>query len=61
LTDDIAEWDAAYVLGALSPRDRDAYRAFLAGHPERAEAVRGLAEFVGMLDVLSRDEAVALI
>ena len=59
--DDIADWDAAYVLGALSREDRQIYEAFLAANPERAAALDELAGLPGMLNVLSRDEAVALI
>ena len=60
MTDDIAEWDAAYVLGALSLEDRHTYEAYLAANPERAAALTELAGLPGILNVLSRDEAVAL-
>jgi anti-sigma factor RsiW len=59
--DDIAEWDAAYVLGALSRQDRAIYGAFLADNPERTAALDDLAGLLGRLSLLSRDEAVALI
>ena len=59
--DDIAEWDAAYVLGALSRQDRRIYEAFLAANPERTAALDELAGLLGRLNVLSRDEALALI
>jgi anti-sigma factor RsiW len=59
--DDIADWDAAYVVGALSEEDRCAFDSFLAANPERAAAVTELADVLGVLDVLSRDEALALI
>ncbi len=59
--DDIADWDAAYVLGALSEEDRCAYEAYLAANPGRAVAVTELADLLGVLFVLSRDEALALI
>ena len=58
---DIADWDAAYVLGALSREDRHIYEAFLAANPERAAALDELAGLPGRLNVLSRDEALALI
>ncbi|KUI08323.1 hypothetical protein AU191_11510 [Mycolicibacterium acapulense] len=58
---DLAEWDAAYVLGALSPEDRRAYEDYLAANPARAAEVAGLAEMPAMLAALSREEAAALI
>lgn len=62
MTDDhIAEWDAAYVLGALSRQDRSIYEAFLAANSERTAALGELAGLLGRLSVLSRDEALALI
>ena len=60
MTDDIADWDAAYVLGALSLDDWHTYEAYLAANPERATALTELAGLPGILNVLSRDEAVAL-
>jgi anti-sigma factor RsiW len=59
--DDIAEWDAAYVLGALSRQDRYIYEAFLAANPECTAALDELAGLLGRLNVLSRDEALTLI
>lgn len=61
IDDDIADWDAAYVVGALSEEDRHAFEAYLAANPERGVAVNELADLLGVLDVLSRDEALALI
>jgi hypothetical protein len=60
LSDDIYCWDAAYVLGALSRRDRRTYEEFLAANPERAAALTELAGMPGILKLLSRSEAVAL-
>ena len=60
MTDDIAEWDAAYVLGALSLGDRHTYEDYLAANPERAAALTELAGLPGILNVLSCDEAIAL-
>jgi hypothetical protein len=60
MTDDIAEWDAAYILGALSQDDRHVYESFLAANPQHAAEVTELAGLPGILNVLSRDEAVAL-
>jgi hypothetical protein len=59
--DGIAEWDAAYVLGALSRDDRHVYQIYLTENPARAAALTELAGLPGILNVLSRDEAVALI
>ncbi len=58
--DNLAEWDAAYVLGALSLEDRRTYEDYLAANPARAAELTGLAGMPGILSVLSRDEAVAL-
>ena len=58
--DDLAEWDAAYVLGALSLEDRRAYESYLAENPPRAAELTELAGLPGILNALSRDEAVAL-
>jgi anti-sigma factor RsiW len=59
--DDIADWDAAFVLGALSRQDQSTYEAFLAANPERAAALDELAGLLGRLNLLSRGEALALI
>ena len=53
MIDDVAVWDAAYVLGALSREDRHAYEAYLASNHERAEALTELAGLPGILDRLS--------
>ncbi|MCT7660379.1 hypothetical protein [Mycobacterium deserti] len=58
--DNLAEWDAAYVLGALSLEDRRAYEDYLAANPSRASELTELAGMPAILDALSRDEAVAL-
>lgn len=47
--DEFADWDAAYVLGALSTADRAAYEQHLNGCAECAQAVRGLAVIPGLL------------
>ena len=59
--DDVADWDAAYILGALSREDRHIYEAFLAANPERVAALDELAGLPARLSVLSRYEALALI
>ncbi len=58
--DDLAEWDAAYILGALSLEDRRTYENYLAANPGRAAELTDLAGMPGILNALSRDEAVAL-
>jgi hypothetical protein len=58
--DDLAEWDAAYVLGALNLEDRRTFEDYLAANPDRSAEVTELAEMPDILSVLSRDEAVAL-
>ena len=58
--DDLAEWDAAYVLGALSLEDRRTYENYLAANPARAAELTDLAGMPGILNALSRDEAVGL-
>src|SRR5690348_4376999 len=58
--DDLAEWDAAYVLGALSLEDRRTYEDYLAEHPARAAELTEFAGMPGILNALSREEALAL-
>lgn len=50
-TDPFAEDDGAYVMGALSPTERRAFEAHLAGCPRCAESV---AELSGMTTLLDR-------
>ena len=56
-----AEWDAAYLLGALSPVDRRAYEEHLASCQVCSSALRELAGVPGLLGALPRDEALALL
>jgi hypothetical protein len=58
--DGIAHWDAAYVLGALSPHERLQYEKYLADHPDRAVALTEFAGLPGILNALTPEEAVAL-
>ncbi|MBB3663601.1 hypothetical protein FB384_002505 [Prauserella sediminis] len=44
-----AEWDAAYVLGALTPTDRRAYEEHMERCPLCRDAVNGLASMPGLL------------
>jgi hypothetical protein len=57
---DIATWDAAYVLGALSAQDRLEYEDFLADNPQAAEGLTEFAGLPGILNALSPEEALAL-
>ena len=59
--DNLAEWDAAYVLGALSVDERLEYERYLAANPARAAELTDLAGLPGVLNALTRDEAAALI
>ncbi|MDF2581410.1 MAG: hypothetical protein K0R33_53 [Mycobacterium sp.] len=54
----MAEWDAAYLLGALTAEEAAEYERYLAGLPERADP---LGDIPAILDVLSAEEALALI
>ncbi|OIJ28215.1 zf-HC2 domain-containing protein [Nocardioides luteus] len=56
-----AEWDASYVLGALSPSDRRAYERHLTGCALCRDAVAELAGMPGLLGALSREEAEELL
>jgi hypothetical protein len=58
--DDVAEWDAAYVLGALNLEDRRTFENYLAANPERNAELDEIAAMPDILSVLSRDEALAL-
>lgn len=59
--DNVSEWDAAYILGALTPEERSEYEQFLTAEPARAAALVEFAEIPAILDVLPREEALALI
>jgi len=58
--DQYRDWDAAYVLGALSADDRRAFERHLANCPDCTRAVAELAGMPGILSVLSAEHAVAL-
>jgi hypothetical protein len=58
--DRLAEWDAAYVLGALSPGDRREFEDHLAGCEECRRAVSELAPTTGLLARLAPERARAL-
>jgi hypothetical protein len=55
-TDRYREWDAAYVLGALSPDDRREYEAHVAECEECAAAVAELAGMPGLLAAVDLDD-----
>jgi hypothetical protein len=59
--DRFRDWDAAYVLGALSTEDRRAFERHLSTCAECTAAVAELAGLPGILGKLSADDAVALI
>lgn len=59
--DRYADWDAAYVLGSLSPADRHEYEAHLASCPECTAAVSSIAGLSGLLSMVPTDDAHALL
>jgi len=59
--DAFREWDAAYVLGALSAEDRRAFERHLPICPACAAAVAELAGLPGILSALPAAEAVAIL
>lgn len=58
--DRVAEWDAAYVLGALSPADRRAYEEHLAECDECRRSVAELAPTAGLLSRVPAERARAM-
>jgi anti-sigma factor RsiW len=56
-----ADWDSAYVLGALSPADRSAYEEHLESCERCRGAVAELSPMPGLLARLSADRAAALL
>ncbi len=60
IPDKFAQWDAAYVLGALSPAERREFEEHLAGCPSCQAAVSELAALPGLLAQLSPDDAAML-
>jgi anti-sigma factor RsiW len=57
--DDFTSYDAAYVLGALSPADRRDFEIHLKGCPACAEAVSDLAGLPGLMSRVSLDQLTA--
>jgi hypothetical protein len=58
---DLTVWDAAYILGALSPEERVEYERFLSAEPAQIVTLTELTEISNILNVLSPEEAFALI
>jgi Putative zinc-finger len=56
-----AEWDAAYVLGALSPTERREFEAHLRGCAECTDNVAALAGVPGLLSRVPREQGLALL
>lgn len=54
------EWDAAYLLGALTAEEATEYERYLAGVPQHADS-RESEGIPAILDILSPEEALALI
>lgn len=55
--DEFAQWDAAYVLGALSPEDRREFEGHLAGCPACQQSVAEVAGLPGLLTQISLEDA----
>ncbi|WP_406247960.1 zf-HC2 domain-containing protein [Microbacterium sp. M] len=56
-----AEWDASYVLGALSPADRAAFEVHASGCSVCREALADLAPLPGLLARVPRTDAIDLL
>lgn len=59
--DRFRDWDAAYILGALSTDDRRAFERHLATCPECSASLAELAGLPGILSKLSSEDAVAVL
>jgi hypothetical protein len=59
--DPFREWDAAYVMGSLSPAERHEYEAHLADCLQCAHDVADLAGIPGILSVVPADQATGLL
>ena len=60
IPDKFAQWDAAYVLGALSPAERREFEEHLASCPPCQAAVSELAAVPGLLAQVSPADAAML-
>ncbi|WP_112247941.1 anti-sigma factor family protein [Kribbella monticola] len=61
MSDPYREWDAAYLLGALSAQERREYEEHLRACPDCAEEVASLADVPSTLKALPDDRALATI
>jgi Putative zinc-finger len=61
MSDEFTTYDAAYLVGALSPQERNEYERHLRQCPECSGAVSRLAGMPGLLSRLSRAEAEAIL
>ena len=61
IPDKFAQWDAAYVLGALSPAERREFEEHLASCPPCQAAVSELAAVPGLLAQVSPADAAMLV
>ncbi|MFI9814158.1 anti-sigma factor family protein [Saccharothrix variisporea] len=59
--DPYRDWGAAYVLGSLSPAERREFEVHLAGCPDCAANLASLAGLPGILSVVPRERAAALL
>lgn len=59
--DPYREWDAAYLLGALSPAERREYEAHLATCPQCSAEVAGLAGLPGVMSLVPAEKAFELV
>jgi hypothetical protein len=57
----LADWDAAYILNALTPEERIEYERFLTADPARASTLTEFADIPAILDVLPREQALAML
>ncbi|MGB3484650.1 MAG: hypothetical protein WBB07_20840 [Mycobacterium sp.] len=57
----MSDWDAAYVLGALTPEERSEYEQLRAAEPTNIAALTDFADTAALLDLLSPQEALALL
>ena len=56
MTDEFRDWDAAYLIGALSPADRAAYEEHLAGCGKCTEYLAQLRATIRVTGMLTPDD-----
>jgi len=59
--DRFSDWDAAYLLGSLSPTERREFEEHISGCARCASAVAGLAAMPGLLRALPAEDALAML